>query len=445
VAPSCAPPSASAPAPVYRPRHPARTALYGLVEAHFDRYERVHADRFEPRSGRLRSFVRDAVYAFLDCGRLLGGFARIRCPSCHAEHLLAFSCRTRNLCPSCQSKRSAVFAEWLTADVLLGVPHCHVVFTIPKRLRGLIERERSLHGVMARAAHATLRGALCEAAFEPEGFPGAVVSLQTFGAYGANFHPHLHVIVTAGVFTEDARFHPVVWPAEAELEQRFQRTFLRDLERAGRLRPETRERLLAWTHSGFSVKTAQHVAAGEHARLERLARYATRVVVGAGAVRRSGHGRVQIETPPDPGSGQTVLELDALEFVHAVCQQIPDRGMHLVRYYGAYANRKRRALRDARAALAGQPRPPEQDTDIRVAVTPARPGSAEAIRRQAWARMIKKVFEVDPLVCLRCKVEMTVVAWITEPVVIDRILAHRRKHGLVSPFEANPPRAPPAA
>jgi len=132
--------------------------------------------------------------------------------------------------------------------------------------------------------------------------------------------------------------------------------------------------------------------------------------------------------------------------------------MHLVRYYGAYANRKRRALRDARAALAGQPQPPEQDTDIRVAVTPARPGSAEAIRRQAWARMIKKVFEVDPLTCVRCNVEMIVVARITEPVVIDRILAHRRKHGLVSPFEAegperaegesngaNPPRAPPAA
>lgn len=62
------------------------------------------------------------------------------------------------------------------------------------------------------------------------------------------------------------------------------------------------------------------------------------------------------------------------------------------------------------------------------------------IRRQAWARLIKKVFEVDPLACPRCGAEMVVVAWIHEPAAIDRILTHRRQHGLVSPFDA---RAPP--
>ena len=56
--------------------------------------------------------------------------------------------------------------------------------------------------------------------------------------------------------------------------------------------------------------------------------------------------------------------------------------------------------------------------------------------------MIRKVFEVDPLVCPRCGTEMEVVAWITQPSVVDAILRHRREHGLVSPFEA---RAPPAA
>ena len=95
---------------------------------------------------------------------------------------------------------------------------------------------------MARAAWDTLRDALREAALEPDGVPGAVVALQTFGSFGANFHPHLHVLATDGVFTRDGRFHPVIWPEEAELEERFRRRFLLLLERAGRLRPETRER-----------------------------------------------------------------------------------------------------------------------------------------------------------------------------------------------------------
>ena len=54
--------------------------------------------------------------------------------------------------------------------------------------------------------------------------------------------------------------------------------------------------------------------------------------------------------------------------------------------------------------------------------------------------MLKKVFEVEPLVCPRCHVEMELVALITKAAVIDRIVRHRRERGLVSPFE---PRAPP--
>ena len=49
--------------------------------------------------------------------------------------------------------------------------------------------------------------------------------------------------------------------------------------------------------------------------------------------------------------------------------------------------------------------------------------------------MLKKVFEVDPLVCKRCGEEMAIVAWITKTDVINRILGHRRENGGASPFE----------
>ena len=79
----------------YRPRHPERTGFYQLFETHFDSYVRAYEDRFEHRSGRLRPVVVRSMENFPGCGRLQGGFARIRCPKCRAEHLLAFSCRTR--------------------------------------------------------------------------------------------------------------------------------------------------------------------------------------------------------------------------------------------------------------------------------------------------------------------------------------------------------------
>ncbi len=419
---------------------------YRVLERDFEDYARVHSERYEPRSGPLRGGVRTSVNAYLDCGRLHGGFARIRCPGCGAEHLLAFSCRQRGICGSCQAKRSALFAEWLVEEVLLPVPHRHVVFTIPKALRGLIERERRLHGLMALAAWEVIRDALREAAVEPEGVPGMVVSLQTFGSFGINFQPHLHAIATEGVLTADGRFHPVIWPGKRDLEERFRRRFLDLLRRAKRLSASFHETLLSWRKSGFSVDATQRVGAGEGKRVERLARYVTRAPLASGVVRERSDGRIEIDTPPDPQTGSTVKVLDRLDFVHAICQQIPDRGLHQIRYRGAYANQKRRVLRRAFEARGANARSeadsPAANAGPASISLPDLPGSAEAARRSAWARLIRKVFEVDPLLCARCRVEMEIIAWITEPEVIDRILRHRRQRGLVSPFE---PRAPPPA
>jgi hypothetical protein len=41
--------------------------------------------------------------------------------------------------------------------------------------------------------------------------------------------------------------------------------------------------------------------------------------------------------------------------------------------------------------------------------------------RSTWARLLKKVFEVDPLVCT-CGARMQIVSFITDPRVVDRIL-----------------------
>ncbi len=65
--------------------------------------------------------------------------------------------------------------------------------------------------------------------------------------------------------------------------------------------------------------------------------------------------------------------------------------------------------------------------------------------RASWTLLLKMVFEVDPLTCLRCGAPMRVIAVITAPALIDRLLNHVRGkaagHG-EDPFDA---RAPPAA
>ncbi|HEY4934163.1 MAG TPA: hypothetical protein VII23_21575 [Terriglobales bacterium] len=64
-----------------------------------------------------------------------------------------------------------------------------------------------------------------------------------------------------------------------------------------------------------------------------------------------------------------------------------------------------------------------------------------AALRRGWAQLIRRVYEIDPLVCPRCRGVMRVVAFITEGRVIRRILEHLG----ASARRATQDRAPPPA
>jgi len=67
------------------------------------------------------------------------------------ERLLTFSCRTRQLCPSCGAKRGVIFGAFLREEVVEPVGHAQWVFTIPKILRAYFLRNRELLGDLSRS------------------------------------------------------------------------------------------------------------------------------------------------------------------------------------------------------------------------------------------------------------------------------------------------------
>jgi hypothetical protein len=102
---------------------------------------------------------------------------------------------------------------------------------------------------------------------------------------------------------------------------------------------------------------------------------------------------VVLSAPPDPRTGAEARVFDPLEFIHAATTQIPDPRQHLVRYYGAYANRIRARYRTDQVAPAqpdSQHAPPYPED--------AEPAFVRA-ERKSWARLLRRIFEVDPLLC----------------------------------------------
>ena len=95
----------------------------------------MYEERYHHRYGFWRPIIGAVVRKFLECGDLRHGFARVRCPKCHEELSVPFSCRVRCFCPSCHEKRALEKAGWVAEHVCADVPHRQLVFTIPKRLR----------------------------------------------------------------------------------------------------------------------------------------------------------------------------------------------------------------------------------------------------------------------------------------------------------------------
>ena len=72
----------------YQPHRPEQTLLYRIVDEYYPAFTAHLAEQ-----GReLPGYVQPEFEDYLQCGRLEHGILRVRCESCHAEHMVAFSC-----------------------------------------------------------------------------------------------------------------------------------------------------------------------------------------------------------------------------------------------------------------------------------------------------------------------------------------------------------------
>ena len=80
------------------------------------------------------------------------------------------------------------------------------VFTVPKLLRVYFRKDRRLLGKLSQCAHDALKTVYRRAMPDSRAVPGVIISIQTFGDL-VTFHPHLHALVTDGVFGPNGWFY----------------------------------------------------------------------------------------------------------------------------------------------------------------------------------------------------------------------------------------------
>lgn len=184
---------------------------------------------------------------------------------------------------------------------------------------------------------------------------------------------------------------------------------------------------MAWHHSGFNVYCGEAIWPHNEEGLENLARY---------VIRASFSQERMIYIPASDGSdgvakviydakdGKSSKTYDALDWLAQLVTHIPNRGEQMVRYYGYYSN-KSRGMRMKQGIDNEVPALAESD------VSPKE-------FRKSWARLIQKVYHVDPLLCPKCHGSMRIISFIEDSDVIRKILKHL---GLWDIKRKLPPRA----
>ncbi|MDH7502783.1 MAG: transposase zinc-binding domain-containing protein, partial [Verrucomicrobiota bacterium] len=308
---------------VYRPRHPQESPFYQLVERFYPKFEAVYEERYQERYGFWRPIIGTVVRKFLECGDLKHGFARVRCPKCGEEFFVPFSCRGRCFCPSCHEKRALEKAGWVAEHVCAEVPHRQFVFTIPKRLRIYFRFERRLLGELCRAAARTVTTVYRAASGRPDAVPGMVGAIQTFGQL-IHWHPHIHALLTEGVFLPDGTFLPLPKLATEPFLKLWEQEVFALLLAEGKITEELVANIRSWKHSGFSVDQSVRLEGGDQAGIQRLIQYFLRCPFSqarmirprpgratAGQVEVTDAGKVIYKTEhnavgrfPEPGDGE---------------------------------------------------------------------------------------------------------------------------------------------
>ena len=471
-------------AAAYAPRHPEQTTLYEVVRDNLETLYAAVDDGALPFA--LPAFVRKELDGYLDCGLLCRGFARLRCPACNESRLVSFSCKGRGFCPSCLGRRMASTAANLVEHVLPPAPLRQWVFTVPFGWRARLAYDGELLGAVTRVCTSAILS-FYAARMNKEGLAGgqsgAVLVVQRTSS-DLKLHPHLHLLLLDGAYREiDAS--SVAFAALPRLSTREvgevletictrvlkllrRRGLLGDgaLEREAEAEeglsslaasavsghsppagPEWRRRMLpplvaqplafdkplCASKDGFTLHAATRAGALDPAGREALCKYVLRPAIAQERITHGPDGLVRIALKRPFSDGTVAIDLDPLSLLCRLAASVPPPRLHTVRYAGVLAPASKLRARIVPTPVAA----PANDT----APSCAHGRQSGGSRYRPWAELLKRTFEIDVLQCARCKGRMQLVAMVTDPRSIQRMLRHLGEP--TDPPVREPARGPP--
>ena len=190
--------------------------------------------------------------------------------------------------------------------------------------------------------------------------------------------------------------------------------------------------------SGLTLHAAVRCGADDHQGLEQLCRYITRPALANERVQTNAAGQVVLKLKTPWRDGTTHRVMSPLEFMQRLAALVPRPRLHLIRFgarvtslrevsgpplreHGVLAPSFTTSAKLRALVVRQEPEAPAQ-------VAPPAECEAHCAHhrpvRLSWARLLKRVFEIDLAHCPSCGGELKIIAAILDQPVIENILMH---------------------
>jgi len=182
--------------------------------------------------------------------------------------------------------------------------------------------------------------------------------------------------------------------------------------------------------NGFSLHGGVCIEANDRSQLEHLIRYVARPAIALERLTRTQEGNLTYRLKRTFTDGTTHVLFSPMELIEKLVALVPRPRVHLVRYHGVLAPHSKWR----KEVVPTPPKTSSEIDDLKEA-----PGSRA--KRISWARLLKRVFDIDVTSCFSCRGEVKVIAAILERAVIVQIISHLKLP--TEPPRISAARAPP--
>jgi hypothetical protein len=194
-----------------------------------------------------------------------------------------------------------------------------------------------------------------------------------------------------------------------------------------------------WKHSGFSIDNSVQLLALDNKAREALWQYIARCPVSLQKlVYEPFKGKVIFKTRYNSYFKENLKVFEAEDFLAELSRHIPPARVRLIRYYGLYSSKSRGKWKECPHVVSFAPDGWREQNDIDTSakdytVEVANNSATHKKKNQTWARLIQKVYQVDPLICAKCGSEMKILAIIIDRHEVRKILKHLLKTNKAPP------------